>query len=170
MNLSEYTIEQLVELKNEIENLIYNFNDGYFYICKVRSYGRNWNENYITNKHTLQELCYRYTGEDGIVDIYSNNPDLGDIDNYGDVKFIPTKEDYEKWYNYNFYRNLIPNIEKDIEEWENRENIPFVNRPLFEPIYGKNDIEDFKIKMSELEGTFVEPTNYVRNYDDVQEF
>lgn len=36
MNLSEYTIEQLVELKNEVENRIYGYKDGYFYICNVR--------------------------------------------------------------------------------------------------------------------------------------
>lgn len=169
MNLSEYTIEQLVELKNEVENRIYGYKDGYFYICNVRSYGRNWKENFINNKYTLQELCYRYNGDDGIVDVYSNNPDLGDIENYGDIKFIPTKEDYEKWDNFKYLKRLIPEIEKEFEEWENRDNLPFNSRPFFKPIYKKEEVDSFKKKMSELEGTFVEPTNYLRNYDDVQE-
>jgi hypothetical protein len=160
MNLSEYTIEQLVELKNEVENHIYSYEDGYFYICNVRSYGRNWKENFIKNKHTLQELCYRYNGDDGIVDVYSNNPDLGDIENYGDVKFVPTQEDYEKWYNYVYLRKLIPSIEKELEEWENRDNVPFNSRPFFKPFYTNEDIELHKKTMSELEGTFVEPKYY----------
>jgi len=160
MNLSEYTIEQLVELKNEVENHIYSYEDGYFYICNVRSYGRNWKENFIKNKHTLQELCYRYNGDDGIVDVYSNNPDLGDIENYGDVKFVPTQEDYEKWYNYDYLRKLIPSIEKELEEWENRDNVPFNSRPFFKPFYTNEDIELHKKTMSELEGTFVEPKYY----------
>lgn len=167
MNPSKYTIEQLVELKNQIENRIFDYKDGYFYICNVRSYGRNWNENFINNKHTLQELCYRYNGDDGIVDVYSNNPNLGDIQNYGALKFIPTQEDYEKWYNYDYLKKLIPSIEKELEEWENRDNVPFNSRPLFCPIYTNKDIEYYKSSMSKLEGSFVEPINYVRNYDDI---
>ena len=71
-NLSKYTIEELVEIRDNINNLIESYVDGYEYICNVRSYGRNWKEN-ITNTITLQELCYRYNGDDGIVDIYSTN-------------------------------------------------------------------------------------------------
>jgi hypothetical protein len=105
-------------------------------------------------------LCYRYDGDDGIVDVYSNNPDLGDIENYGDVKFVPTQEDYEKWYNYDYLRKLIPSIEKELEKWENRDNVPFNSRPFFKPFYTNEDIELHKKTMSELEGTFVEPKYY----------
>ena len=59
MNLSDYTFDQLIELKNEVNSLINSFEDGYFYICDVRSYGRQWKENHV-NPHTLQELCYQY--------------------------------------------------------------------------------------------------------------
>jgi hypothetical protein len=90
MNLSNYTISELVNLKNEIENRIYSFEDGFFYICNVRSYGRNWKER-MKNPYTLQVLCYKYNGDDGIVDVYTNNPDLS-IDNYGDVMYVPTED------------------------------------------------------------------------------
>ena len=75
LDLTQYTIEELLTLKNEIENHVHSYSDGFVYICKVRSYGRNWNER-VSNPYTLQDLCYRYDGYDGIVDIYSTNPDL----------------------------------------------------------------------------------------------
>ena len=150
MNLDNYTFDELIELKNKVNFKIYSFEDGYFYICDVRSYGRNWKENHI-NPHTVQELCYQYFGDEGIVDVYTNNPNLN-IDNYGKVMYVPTKEDLEKWKNYRF-------IETHIPEWENRDNVPFNRRPLFSPIYSAEAIEESKKEMSELEGTFVEPIN-----------
>ena len=167
MDLSNYTIEQLVELKDEISNQIYSFEDGYFYICKINSYGRSWEEKGITNPYTLQELCYQYDGGEGIINIYTNNPDLNVV-NYGDVKFVPTRKDYEKWYKYSYLKRQIPNIEKELEEWENRDNVPFSRRPLFAPIYSHETVEEYKKEMSELEGTFVEPVN-IRRYAEEEE-
>ena len=60
IDLSDYSIETLIELKDKISGIIYNHNDGYLYICNVRSYGRNWNDNGISNLYTLQELCNQY--------------------------------------------------------------------------------------------------------------
>jgi hypothetical protein len=108
MDLSNYNIDELIELKNKIDGMIYNHRDGYFYICKVRSYGRNWADNGIYNIHTLQELCNNYGGDDGIVDVYSNNPNLSKLNNYGAVMFVPTKEDYMKWKDYDYLVNIIP--------------------------------------------------------------
>jgi len=157
MNLDNYTFDQLIELKNEVNSLINSFEDGYFYICDVRSYGRSWKENHI-NPHTVQELCYQYNGDEGIVNVYTNNPNLS-INNYGDVKFVPTKEDLEKWKKYRFIETHIPEWEKELVEWENRDNVPFNRRPLFSPIYSSESIEESKKEMSELEGTFVKPIN-----------
>jgi hypothetical protein len=157
MNLDNYTFDELIELKNKVNFKIYSFEDGYFYICDVRSYGRNWKEDHI-NPHTVQELCYQYNGDEGIVNVYTNNPDLK-INNYGDIKFVPTKEDLDKWKIYRFIETHIPEWEKELEEWENRDNVPFNRRPLFSPIYSSEAIEESKKEMSELEGTFVEPIN-----------
>ena len=167
MDLSNYTIEQLVELKDKISGQIYSFEDGYFYICKINSYGRSWEEKGITNPYTLQELCYQYNGDEGILNVYTNNPNLN-VQNYGDVKFVPTREDYEKWYKYSYVKRQIPNIEKELEEWENRDNVPFNRRPLFSPIYSVETVEEYKKEMSELEGTFVEPVN-IRRYAQEEE-
>ena len=157
MNLDNYTFDQLIELKNEVNLRINSFEDGYFYICDVFSLWKDWKDNHV-NPHTVQELCYQYYGDEGIVNVYTNNPNLK-IDNYGDVKFVPTKEDLEKWKNYRYIETHIPEWEKELEEWENRDNVPFNRRPLFSPIYSAEAIEECKKEMSELEGTFVKPIN-----------
>jgi len=158
------SIDELLELRDKVNSRINSYEDGYFYICDVRSYGRSWKENHV-NPYTLQELCYQYFGEDGIVDVYTNNPDLN-IENYGNVKFVPTKEDLEKWKNYTFLENHIPLWEKEIEEWKNRDNVPFNQRPLFQPYLKSENIEEYKKEMSQIEGTFVEPVNLKKYSDD----
>jgi hypothetical protein len=164
MNLDNYTFDELIKLKNEVNFRINSFEDGYFYICDVRSYGRTRKENHI-NPHTVQELCYHYFGDEGIVDVYTNNPDL-DIENYGGVKFVPTKEDLDKWKNYRFIETHIPIWEQNIKEWEDRDNVPFNRRPLFQPYVNSEDIEGYKKEMSELEGTFVAPVSIERYFEE----
>ena len=75
MNLDTLTLQELVRLKNDIANRIYSYEDGFLYICKVRSYGRVWTET-PKNIYEVQELCYHYDGDDGIVDVYTTNPNL----------------------------------------------------------------------------------------------
>ena len=94
MEFSNLSFDELIELRNKVNNLIYSHEDGYLYICKVRSYGRNWTEN-IKNTLELEELCDRYNGDDGIVDVYSTNPNLKGIYNYGALMYIESKEDYD---------------------------------------------------------------------------
>jgi hypothetical protein len=114
MNLSGYTIEQLVELKNEIKNRIYGYKDGYFYICNVRSYGRNWKEN-INNKYTLQELCYRYNGDDGIVD-EGVDMDLCQIDDF-DEYFKQVVNGSAMTYLFNYFDNHLEEGYKEMEKY-----------------------------------------------------
>jgi hypothetical protein len=161
MDLSQHTIEQLVELRDEINNRIYSYEDGYIYICKCRSYGRNWTDNHIKNTHTLQELLYKYDGEDGIVDVYSTNPDLSGIHNYGELKHIKSVDDYHQWYRYERLKRDIPELEKEWEEWDNRENIPFRERTsYFAPIYSKEDIDNMKKELEEFDMSFTSPKHY----------
>lgn len=163
MDLSNYTIEQLVELKNKINNRIESYEDGYIYICKCRSYGRNWTDNYIKNTHTLQELLYKYDGEDGIVDVYSTNPDLSHIHNYGELKYIKSVDDYDKWRKHERLLRDIPESEKEWEEWENRDNVPFNQRPHFEPYYPKELIEGMKKELEDYDMSFTPPQNYIQD-------
>lgn len=165
-NIEELKIVELINLRNEIDDRIHNYKDGYFYICNVRSYGRNWKENNIFNTYTLQDLCYHYNGDDGIVDVYSNNPDLSKIDNYGDVMFVPTIEDYEQSKKYNFLVRVIPEAEETLAEWENRDNIPFKYRPRFDPFYSQEDIDRFKLELANFDMSFVAPVRVSRVYDD----
>jgi len=171
MTKEEFTIQKLVEMRNDINNRIENYRDGYFYICEIRSYGRNWKERDIHNTHTLQELCYQYYGDDGIVDVYSNNPNLSKLDNYGDVCFIPTEEDYETWKHYSYLKNSIPRLEEELDTWDNRENVPFRSRPLFAPIYSREDLEKQRLDLKHYEdllskGEFVKPVRVERVYDE----
>ena len=159
MELSNLSFEELIELKNRVNSAIYSYKDGYVYICKVRSYGRNWTES-VNNTHELQELCYRYDGEDGIVDVYSTNPDLSNIHNYGDLKYIESVEDYENWYGYEQLKRLVPEIKKELDQWDNKDNVPFNQRPLFSPIYSRGELAEYELKLGVYDMSFVPPRNY----------
>ena len=52
IDISNLTIDELVSLREDINNRILDYEDGFIYICNVRSYGRNWNE-FIGNEFTL---------------------------------------------------------------------------------------------------------------------
>jgi hypothetical protein len=156
MNLSGLTLEQLVTIKNDVESLIYNFSDGFFYICKVRSYGKNWTET-KQNTHTTSELCNQYDGCDGIVTIYTNNPDCK-IYSYGGVYYIKSQDDLKKWEYYQRLKNIVPEIEKEWEEWDNIENIPFRQRTsYFKPIYSKEDLEEYRKELENFVIDFEDP-------------
>jgi len=148
MDLTNYTIEELIKLNHQIMDMINNHEDGYVYICKVRSYGRNWAEKDIKNKHSLQDLLYKYDGEDGIVDVYSTNPDLGKIHNYGELNYIVSEEDYEKWNGYEALKIVVSQIEKELEIWDNR------------AIYTHEDLLEYKKKLDEYDMSFVPPVPY----------
>ena len=164
--LKNLTIEELLEVQSKASGIIHDFKDGYFYICEARSYGRNWKVWDIYNTHTLQELCYQYGGDDGIVDVYSNNPDLSGIDNYGALKFIPSVEDHNKWKEYMYLKNSIPRHEVELKVWEERENVPFRQRPSFAPFYTREDIDAQKLKLENFDMNFVEPKSYINNDEE----
>jgi len=168
-DLEMLKLDGLVELRNEINQLIQDYKDGYFYICEVRSYGRNWKENNIYNIKSLQDLCYEYYGDDGIVDVYSNNPDLSKLDNYGDVMFVPTEDDLQNWKAYTYLKNSIPRHEEDLDAWENRDNVPFKQRPYFAPTYSREDVVNMKKQLEDFDMSFVTPVRVVRVYDDEEE-
>ena len=165
MTKEEHTIQTLVEMRDEINVRIQNYVDGYFYICTVRSYGRNWKENYIFNFYTLQELCNQYNGDDGIVDVFSNNPNLSKLDNYGNVMFVPTVKDYDRWLEYTNLACKIPEIENELDKWDDRDNVPFNSRPYFAPIFTREDLEGLKIKLDNFDMSFVEPVRVKPFYE-----
>lgn len=168
IDFKKYSVEELVNLRDEIDNRIYSYKDGFVYICNVRSYGRVFEESGITNEHTLQELCYRYDGEDGIVDVYSTNPNLSHIHNYGHMWYIESEYDYRRWKKYTDLKQHIKYIVSEIEKWEDRDNKPFSSRPLFEPAYNRDDLNELKVKFEEFEMDFIPPVKY-KKLDLVEE-
>jgi hypothetical protein len=159
MELFNLPFEELIELRNKIDGMIRSYKDGYLYICKVRSYGRNWTEN-VNNTFELEQLCYQYDGQDGIVDVYSTNPNLKDVHNYGNLMYIESKEDYDNWYGYEQLKRLIPEIKKELDEWDNRDNIPFNQRPLFPPVYTRENLAMYELQLGVYDMSFVPPKSY----------
>lgn len=162
--LKNLNIKELQEVRDNTDILIRNYEDGFVYECHVRSYGRMWTERHL-NEITLQELLYDYSGDDGVVDVYTNNPNL-DVSNYGNTFYFPTMEDAEVWRRYTYIQNNIPIWKKDLEEWQNRDNVPFNKRPLFEPYYKEQDIINFVLELETLSNTIIEPVN-LGGYIDV---
>ena len=147
------SLESLTMLRNSIDDAIYSRKDGYFYICRVRSFGRVWENNNIYNTFTLQELCDEYSGDNGIVDVYSNNPDL-DVQNYaGDNMFIPTIEDYNKWKEYTTISNEIKHYERDLNGGNSYNVFTTID-------FIKNQIEDLKEQLDNIDMNFVSPVSY----------
>ncbi len=160
-DFNKYTFQELIELKNLIQSYLNNTSDGFTYICDVRSYGRTWLER-PCNIYSLNELCDMYDGDSGIVDVYTNNPKLGDdFRNYGSVKIIKSETDYLKWKMYNEYKNIITNAEKDLYEYIEDQQKPFLHRKfMFGPTYTEEEIKELKITMSQLPIDFEEPIDY----------
>lgn len=159
MNLKKYTIEELVSIKNEIEYYINDYEDGFIYICKVRSYGSNWTER-VTNSHSLQELAWKYAGQDGIIDIYSTNPDLSHIDNYGDTMFIVSELDYTKWKEYTVLKKHIVMVNDELTKWETKDELPFYSRPTFEPLYSRTELAELTQSLEDFDMSFSFPKPY----------
>jgi hypothetical protein len=156
-DLSKYTFEELISFADEIESYLTNHSDGYIYICEIRSYGRNWIDKFVRNTYSLSKLTEEFDGEHGIVDIYSTNPNLSGIYNYGGVYYIESKEDYEKWSKHKSIKYLVDYITSEISEWENRHNVPFSARPIFPPSHTKEDLMKYQKLLDEYDMSFIPP-------------
>lgn len=164
MELSNLSFEELVELRNRVNNMIYSYDDGYLYICKVRSYGRFWTER-VSNVLELEELCMRYDGQDGIVDVYTTNPNVS-FYNYGALMYIESQEDYDNWCGYEDLKRLIPQIKKELDEWDDRDNVPFNQRPLFSLVYTHGDLANYELMLGVYDMSFIPPKPI---HDDVSD-
>jgi len=142
------SLESLTMLRNSIDNIIHSRKDGYFYICRVRSFGRVWENNHIHNTFVLQELCDEYSGDNGIVDVYSNNPDLDVVNYAGDNMFIPTIEDYNKWKEYTTLSRNISGYEEDLLN----------GKGYFLPT--REEIDEMKELLSNMDNNFISPVSY----------
>jgi hypothetical protein len=82
--------QQAHQRVNELYSEICRQSDGYIYLSCLRCYGSlTWDNHF--NQFTVQQLCDEYYGDNGIVDVYTNNPNHS-ISTYGDVKVMRLEE------------------------------------------------------------------------------
>ena len=75
---------------NKLYTEILNTSDGFLYVTKLRCYGSISFETH-KNEFAVQDLCNDYYGDNGIVDVYTNNPN-NKISSYGDVEVMTYDE------------------------------------------------------------------------------
>jgi hypothetical protein len=78
------------------------------------------------------------------------------IDTYGNAYYFPTLEDAEVWRGKKYLERWIPQWEEALAAWNNRDNVPFNQRPSFAPIHDEEDIQAYKLELQSLQG-IVEP-------------
>ena len=158
MDITKLTMDELISLRNKIDGLIHSYKDGYIYICSVRQYGSVWEES-PTSIYSLKELCNEYNGDNGIVDVYTNNPNLEftDFYNYGDVMFINSEYDYREWIKHTKAKNLIEDVTQRLDEWEEKKDLPFKYRPSFAPIWSREDVNEWVTEFNSKNWDFVQP-------------
>jgi hypothetical protein len=75
---------------NEVYRQLENTSDGFLYLTKLRCYGSiTWRTH--KNSFLVQNLCNEYYGDNGIVDVYTTNPNH-EISSYGEVVFMTESE------------------------------------------------------------------------------
>jgi hypothetical protein len=167
MNLDKLTMDELISLRNKIEYKINSYEDGYLYICSVRQFGSVWEER-PSSIYALRELCGSYNGDNGIVDVYTNNPNLEfpemEFYNYGDVMFIKSEDDYREWIKYYKDKNLIEDVTQRLEDWENKDNVPFSYRPQYAPFWTREQLNEWITEFETKNWDFTEPRSMKKNY------
>jgi len=173
MNLDKLTMDELISLRNKIEYKINSYEDGYLYICSVRQFGSVWEER-PSSLYSLRELCDSYYGDNGIVDVYTNNPNLEfpemGFENYGDVMYIKSEDDYRDWVKYNKEKNFVEDVTKRVNEWEECKDKPLRYRPMFAPIWTKDEVDEMNKEFESKTWDFTEPRSMKINYleDDIE--
>jgi hypothetical protein len=164
MDISKLTIDEMVELRSQLNSAIFDYKDGFEYDCKIRSYGRNRSQT-LYNTHSVQELCWEYDGDDGIVDVYTNNAGL-QIENYGSTYYFPTKEDAKRWRRFIYIKNSLPGWKKEWEEWNNPVHTPFRERAWAAPSETEETIAMYEAQIAADENTIVMPVALTYNYKE----
>lgn len=87
--IAQYKAAQ--EELNRIQGELRKFNDGFIYLASVHCYGSvRWQT--FTNEFSVQELSDQYDGDDGVVSIYTNNPNHTIANYSGRTKIMSLEE------------------------------------------------------------------------------
>ena len=81
--------------------------------------------------------------------------------------YIVSENDLKQWQDYTYLKNHIPNVEEEIDKWDNRDNVPFSYRPHFAPSYSREDLELMKETLKNYDMSFVPPVSYNVNDEDI---
>jgi hypothetical protein len=82
--------EEARKYANELYEEILETSDGFRYLTQLRCYGSiRWQSH--KNEFSVQDLCNDYYGDNGIVDVYTNNPNHK-IESYGGVRLMTEEE------------------------------------------------------------------------------
>lgn len=119
IDFSKYTPNQLKQITIDIENYLYELDDGYVYICQFAQYGSHWSHTF-TNLHIPEQYANDFNGDNGIMDVYSTNPNIKDIpfDNYGDFYYIESVDHYEKYIKRQKELSYITTLKKEHEKYD----------------------------------------------------
>jgi len=82
--------EDAKKISDELYWEILNTPDGFLYLTKLRCYGSIRWENH-KNEYSVKDLCNEYYGDNGIVEVYTNNPNHT-IESYGDIQVLTDEE------------------------------------------------------------------------------
>jgi hypothetical protein len=169
MDLTKLSIDELVSLRNKIGGLIRSYEDGYLYICRVRQFGSVWEER-PKSLHSLRELCGEYNGDNGIVDVYTNNPNLKFPEmgfyNYGDIMYIKTEGDYRQWVEHTERKNLIEGVTRRLDEWDEKKDLPLMYRSSFVPIWTREDVSEWVTEFENTNWDFTPPVSMYENNNE----
>jgi hypothetical protein len=89
----EKLIEKYKNAKEYADSLysqILDTQDGFIYLTQLRRYGSILWERH-NNEFSVQDLCNEYYGDNGIVVVYTNNPN-NKIETYGGVNVMTEEE------------------------------------------------------------------------------
>jgi hypothetical protein len=86
----EKLMQEIKELENKLSDLktkARNYCDGYKYVTQLHCYGSVHVDTH-SNEYAVEELCNQYYGDNGIVHVYTTNPDHNISNQGGDVTYI----------------------------------------------------------------------------------
>jgi hypothetical protein len=80
--------------------------------------------------------------------------------------FIKSEDDYRDWVKYNKDKNFIEDVTQRLDEWENKDNVPFQYRPSFGPIWTRDDLNEWVTEFESKKWDFIEPSSMKKYFEE----